>query len=155
MFCRALTLAAILFSSVAYADSFDVQIGAFRNPDVANIVLPANVGELRSTSGPDGLTRFVVGPFFTRVDAEQARDRLKDSGFNGAFIRSTQDTRTVARESAYVSDSSDSNASYTINDTSTSTTYSDQYASDGDGDVVYLDGKLHRKVGDQFVPIRE
>jgi len=153
--CRALLIATVLISSFAHADSFDVQIGAFRNPDVAKIVLPANVGELRSTSGPDGLTRFVVGPFVTRTDAELARDRLRDSGFGGAFIRTTQDTRTFVQESSYVSNSYDSAATYTIDDASTTQADADQYVSNGDGDVVYLDGQLHRKVGDQFIPIRD
>jgi hypothetical protein len=149
---RALVIAAVFVSSFAYADSFDVQIGAFRNPDVARISFPDEIGELRSTSGPDGLTRFVVGPFGTRAEAERARDQLQGAGYSGAFIRSSGERRVVVQQSYSVSDSysaSDSQAEVQ-RDTQVSTSE----MSDQEGEVVMLDGRPHRKVGDQFFPIR-
>lgn len=147
MLVRALVIAAVFVSNFAYADTFDVQIGAFRNPDVARISFPDEIGELRSTSGPDGLTRFVVGPFATRAEAERARDQLQSAGYGGAFVRSSGERRVTVQQS------------YSVAETQTEVQRDTQPlmrdVSDEEGEVVYLDGRLHRKVGSQFVPIQQ
>ncbi|MFK8015213.1 MAG: SPOR domain-containing protein [Gammaproteobacteria bacterium] len=155
---RVLSLLAFFLSSAVYAENFDVQIGAFENPDVARIQLPANIGELRSTSGPNGLTRFVVGPYSSRAEADAARDRLRESGFAGAFVRATAGTRYEVSQPAPVQAVNASTESYAASEPSASQRDLDTLMSLSDEerrDLVYLDGKLHRKVGDEFIPIRE
>jgi hypothetical protein len=98
------------------------------------------------------LTRFVVGPFGTRAEAERARDQLQGAGYSGAFIRSSGERRVVVQQSYSVSDSysaSDSQAEVQRDAQVSTSDISDQ-----EGEVVMLDGRPHRKVGDQFFPIR-
>ncbi len=139
---RIVLIFAVFFSSVAQADTFDVQIGAFRNPAAASISLPADVGEMRSERGADGLTRFVVGPFSSRTDADQARDRLRATGFDGAFVRASSGASTPSQYSV---------TTYSADVAETSS----QDSFEGEGEVVMLDGRLHRKVGDRFIPLQE
>lgn len=160
---RALFLLAIILSGVGHADSFDVQIGAYRNPDNARIDLPANVGELRSILGPSGLTRFVVGPFANRAEAELALARLEAAGFGDAFIRVTQDGSTAASRSALtqtaVSYTKDESVADQRSDAS-SVSQRDldifmSLSEEERRDLVFLDGRLHKKVGDEFIPYRD
>ena len=153
MFKRAVWVLIFLTGVAARADTFDVQIGAFRNPNVTDIELPDNVGELRSTSGPDGLTRFVVGPFPSRGDADRVRDQLRASGFPGAFVRAAQDGRapTTVAERVTVVEASAGERPMSLQDIERIEKIEAEY----DGDVVYLDGRLHRKVGDRFIPVNE
>ncbi|MEO1576112.1 MAG: SPOR domain-containing protein [Pseudomonadota bacterium] len=146
MFHRVLPLLALVTSLVvaghARADTYDVQIGAFKRPDASALTVPAGVGELRGVQGDDGLTRFVVGPFTSRAAADDARDQLRAAGYPGAFVR--MDTNGAAqlqeRPAAFVAE--EPTASVSMSD-------------DEPGELVTLDGKLHRKIGDRFIPVEE
>lgn len=158
MFIRTLAVMALFISNASHAQGFDVQIAALKNPDAAQIELPTDVGELRSTFGADGLTRFLVGPFVSRADADQARDRLRAAGFSGSFVRANQDAgfavdrRDVASSNPPSSAAiADSGSSVSQRDLETLQSLSDEERRD----LVYLDGKLHRKVGDDFIPLRD
>ncbi|MEM6639665.1 MAG: SPOR domain-containing protein [Pseudomonadota bacterium] len=130
---------ACVFTNAALADHFNVQIGAYKSPATAAQTVPADAGEVRQIKGDDGLTRLVVGPFHTRADADQARDELRVNGFPGAFVRSGLSGGKAVQEvsATYSAPQSDIEAD-----------------SDAEGELVYLDGKLHRKVGDTFIPVK-
>ncbi|MFK8030016.1 MAG: SPOR domain-containing protein [Gammaproteobacteria bacterium] len=155
---RIVLMLALFITSATYADSFDVQIGAFRYPDASKMKLPAGVGELRSTSGPNGFTRFVVGPYDTRSAAKQALAELRAAGYGSAFIRATRN-----RIDAYEVDSRTSTPTaqtYTASQQSTSSGPTQReldqlmrLTEEERRNVVYLDGRLHKKVGDEFVPL--
>lgn len=157
MLNRTLLLIALFITGIAHADSFDVQIGAFRSPDTSKIKLPANVGELRTTSGPNGLTRFLVGPYSNRADANRAQDTLRAAGFKGAFVRAAQQGRIRVSASTTSSSLKSGNAS-SSNSNEMSQEALQKLISLSEEErrgLVILDGKLHRKVGDEFVPVRD
>ncbi len=163
MLNRVIVLAAIFLSTAAYADSYDVQIGAFRDPDTSKIQLPADVGELRTTAGPNGMTRFMVGPFANRDDAKSALAELKSAGFEGAFIRKSPAQGKAAPVTA--SADADHRQPKMTKEAGRQDQSSDISQQDLDKlmtlsaeerqDIVFLDGRLHRKVGDEFVPLTD
>ncbi|MEM8745048.1 MAG: SPOR domain-containing protein [Pseudomonadota bacterium] len=164
MLSRVTALCALFLTCAVSADSFDVQIGAFRNPDATNIKLPASVGELRRTSGPGGLTRFVVGPYDSRAAAATALATLKSAGFDGAFIRTSESSTGTVQVNASTRGSLSTPSSETRGqsdkDPATGISQSDldrlmKLSEEERRDVVLLDGKLHRKVGDEFIPLRD
>lgn len=126
----------------AHADTFDVQIGAFKRPDASALNLPAGVGQLRSILGDDGLTRFVVGPFTSRAAADDARDQLRAAGYPGAFVRTgaTQAPPLQERPATFVAEDRPVSAPVDMEE---------------QGELVTLDGKLHRKIGSRFIPVEE
>lgn len=155
MLLRICLLLSIVVSIAASAADFDVQIGAFRNPDAASLKVPAEIGSVRTSRSDDGLTRVLVGPFASRTEAAAARDRLRSMGYPGAFLRSAglsaraAVTPTVV-ESAHRSAPADTSGP-SQRDLDLLMSLSDEERRD----VVYLDGRLHRKVGDQFIPLRD
>ncbi len=155
MLIRALLLVALAVSGVAHADSFNVQIGAYRNPDVNGIEVPANIGEVQRTTGPGGLTRLMVGPFAGRELAEKARDELKAAGFKGAFIRSTLDASTATTQSPTEYTAPRVSVEHESGISERDLAIVAKLSEDERRALVYLDGRLHRKVGDDFIPLRD
>ncbi|MEM7081565.1 MAG: SPOR domain-containing protein [Pseudomonadota bacterium] len=131
-----------LLGATSYADLYDVQIGAFRNPNPAVTVSP-DIGELRHTVGNDGLTRVLVGPYASKSDANRARDALRAAGFGQAYIRTASTAAAVIPSStSHVDDVMPDPDAMTADDMEL------------EGERVMLDGKPHRKVGDRFIPIK-
>lgn len=151
---RALLLLTLAVSGVAYADSFNVQIGAYRNPDVIGIEVPATIGEIQRSKGPDGLTRLMVGPFASRDAAEKAQDELKAAGFGGAFIRATLDASMATARSQTKSAAPRVAVKHESGAAQRDLDILAGLSAEERRDLVYLDGRLHRKVGDEFIPLR-
>lgn len=160
MLSRLLFLVTLLASVVVHADKYDIQIGAFKSPDASGIKLPAGVGELRTTPGPNGLTRFVVGPYASKAEAIRAQEALKAAGFDGAFLRNAQ--RTTDSMSARAKADAAANVAHkeiaASNRKSSELSDSDllklmALSEEERSNVVVLDGRLHRKVGSEFIPL--
>ncbi len=137
---------------------FDVQIGAFRNPDPTSLKVPASVGELRAMASSDGLTRFLVGPFASKSEAARARDELRSIGYKGAFIRATEDATGASTPIAAKPGSApgkDIKNSDVVSPSKSDLELLSSLSYEERSNVVYLDGRLHKKVGETFVPLRD
>jgi len=72
-----------------------VQVGAYATAEAANRVKSrleagGNRVVVETTTNAEGLTRFRVriGPFETREEAVEVRDRAKAQGYDAALVRS-------------------------------------------------------------------
>ena len=140
---KSIPLLLVLFAGTVRADSYSVQIGTYRTPDRDALEerVPADLGELRSTTTPSGLTQFRVGDFASREDAEEALDTLRESGFDDAFVRRLGETQAHT----------ESESTKPRDDSALLSSLSEEERRN----VVYLDGRLHRKVGDEFIPLED
>ncbi len=144
------------------ADDYGVQVGAFEVIDPAFIDKLVGYGEIIELSN-DGLTRVIVKAGNSRADNEYLLKTLQDAGFGDAFIRSLGATSEV-------------NASYKrgrkVNPSDHDINSSGEHLHNGQShrhieedaawlrlspeerrNAVYLDGKLHLKQGDEFIPL--
>ncbi len=154
----------LLAGASAQAQTYAVQIGAFSNPNAQVLDEARRIGELYTAPAPNGLTRYRVGPFATEQLALSARDTLRQLGFPDAFIKLEQDRE--AMDQAPVAQISDAEpASAVTSDvparlvsgrrelTREETEYLLSLSPDERSAVVYLDGRLHKKVDGEFVPV--
>ena len=65
---------------------YEIQVGAFKNPDMDRLTKLAEVGSLYEEIRED-VTVFKVGKFQSIEDAVKAKNQIQDHGFEDAFIR--------------------------------------------------------------------
>jgi len=143
---RTITLLSGLIPLVANAGSYTVQIGTYRNPDhtVIEDRMPEDIGEIRTATTASGLTEFLVGSFGTFSEAEDALERLQGAGFDDAFVRRQGDSPRGSGGTV-----TDEESNLPQDDRALLSSLSEEERRS----VVYLDGRLHRKIGDQFIPL--
>lgn len=139
----------IACASGAQASDYVVQIGAF-SKDVSDYLEPArSYGQIVERQTSSGATSYSVGPFASESDARTALDLLQEH-YPDAFVRQHQgDAATIA--------SSRTTTSPVIARTgnlSNAQTLANLTAEERER-VVYLDGILHVKEGDEFIPLAQ
>lgn len=149
MRCHALTpLLFLLLASDAFAASYYVQLGAYRNPQNADFSNANALGQMEQIAGPNGLTRVRIVAIESKSAASEVLQGAKQNGFSDAYIghsgraavhRKQQPTSTTAYIPAYSGPSDQRmNAARA------------KVSADQHGDIVYLDGKLFLKEGENF-----
>lgn len=124
---------------------YTVQIAALRQPSAGLFDSASRFGEVRMVKTSEGITRYQVGRFANAGDARPIRDRLRSAGYTDAFVRHVPNL-----------DADGATAITTIDEVSKLPSVSSA-AADVPEEVrehmVLLDGELHVKDGDRFVPL--
>lgn len=154
----------ILAAGTAQSATYTIQIGAFKTPSAQYVQAARSVGEVYATERASGVIALSVGSFASNAEANQALARVQQQ-YPEAFVRraSSNNRRTF--------DEGGTPAQWAGSSRTTSTTASRANvvprAKSDSGDilatltpserkhVVYLDGILHFKQGDQFLPLAE
>ena len=156
-----------LFSSpFAYSAVYLVQIGAYQQPNEAALKAASEYGHLIQSDASNSLTRVYVGKFANRSAAERARDGLLSAGYDGAFLVNyvSVEASLVDSELAFFNqekhfeNGSYENESAVLPKTAVSSSdidTLDDLTAQERALVVYLDGKLKIKRGEQFMSIDE
>lgn len=141
----------LLLASEANAASYYVQLGAYRNPQNANLSNANALGQVEQVAGPNGLTRVRVVGIESKSAASEVLQGAKHNGFSDAYIGQSGQAATYPKQ-----------------DSATAASYIPAYAGPSDqrmsaarakvgadqyGDIVYLDGKLFLKEGENFRPL--
>ena len=139
-----ITLALLLIISMAcitqadqHSSSYRVQIAIYKNLPEDFVASAEKFGSVH-TSQAGELTRVSVGSFSNRSEAQDLLSQLKQAGYEDAFISQTGSrmTNTQHQESP-----SSEMAKF-------------RNLSDAEKDrAVFVDGKLHLKEGNRFIPI--
>jgi hypothetical protein len=159
MFRRSLaTLAmlagAMLLAGPGHADSYTIQIGAFRTPSESFVEPARSVGEIYFNRRDSGLVALSVGRFDS-FDEAQDKLPLLAGDFPGAYVRRAE---ADARSQFSASNTLSASAEAQPRKNAPSGTEDQLLASLSEAErknVVYLDGKLHFKDGNRFIPLRE
>ena len=129
-----------LFAAAASAGDYTVQIGAFRDAPEDFALAAETVGDVRTSSTTEGLTRFRVGSYDSEDAAENARLALVGAGYGDAFVIRSRLARVDQRPSSVARATGDPLAGVPASLRSR---------------VVLLDGAYHVKDGDTFTPLAE
>ena len=137
-------------SSVWAATEFTIQVGAFKNPSDAFANQVREYGEVNTAQRDNNITLFTVGRYDSVDSAKQELDRIRGA-FPGAFIRNMpaaarRSQASTPRETAVANETDSAIPDAQIWESLSAAERSR---------VVYLDGVLHLKQGDQFVPLAE
>ncbi len=133
---------AVLSASAASAAEYVVQIGAFRRPSQDFAAAARQVGEVTTVVTSSGVTLFQVGTFGSFSEANEARSSLRAAGYADAFVRR-------ARRSAA------SLPAVSAAPPAEGATRFERLPAELQARTVYLDGRLHVKEGDRFIPLSE
>ena len=129
-------------ASGSAAAEYVVQIGALSRANPGFAVDAMSVGTVMTSESEAGLIRYRVGPFASPSEARAAKAKLRAAGYPDAYIRRIQAPPAVS--SAPLS-GSESVPPGTV-DIST-------LPEEVRAKLVYLDGELHIKEGEKFVPL--
>lgn len=135
----------VALASTTASAEFSVQIGAFRTVGSGFEDDARAFGSVYTDVTAAGVTRVRVGPFSSRAEADAAVRDIRAAGYNDAFVlRTGMDASSslpsvAAAPPVSVSHTSDF----------------DRLPADVRANAVYLDGALHVKEGDRFIPLRE
>ncbi|MBT8139375.1 MAG: SPOR domain-containing protein [Gammaproteobacteria bacterium] len=127
---------------------YSVQIGAFASPAAGLQESLSQFGTV-SIDRHGGLSRFLVGQFNERGDAELLRDELRREGYDDAFVRA----RGKASAAATVTSQHHSHTNSGQSEADHARIHA--LSPEQRENVVYLDGVLHIKQGDSFIPLPE
>ena len=143
-------LLAVGLSIPAAAAEYVVQIGAFRHPNPSFAEAASTVGQVSNRVTASGLTRVEVGSYASRTAAIEALERLRAAGYDDAFVR-----RSGAGNPAPAALAPRTPA---VSAAPKPRGVQDELASlpaDIRRRAVILDGRLHIKEGNRFIPIAE
>ena len=139
-------IALLIFSMVCIAQSdqhasaYTVQIATYRNLPNNFLTSAEAFGEVH-TSQADDLTRVSVGSFNDRNEAQKLLSRLKQAGYEDAFINRLATSSAASTQHNNATHHSSEMAKF-------------RNLSDAEKDrAVFVDGKLHLKEGNQFIPV--
>lgn len=134
-----LSFVGVLFSCNVLASDFTVQIGAFKQLGTGFTEAAEEFGPVTRRINDVGITVVSVGSYATRDAAERALGALV-ADYPDAFVRSTT---TIAPPANTLAATAQDNARWS------------QLPPEDRKNVVYLDGKLHIKRGDEFIPLAD
>jgi hypothetical protein len=143
-------------ATAAMAGNYGVQVGAFKNvpSDLVNILDAFDeVTTIQGTS----TTSIIVGQYNTFSEAKLVLAELADAGYTDAFVRDIDKARAQSLGKA----SSYSNTNATIGNYANESPFSSavekakfySLSPQEQRNAVILDGKLHLKQGDSFLPV--
>jgi len=170
-----LTTMCLVWASSVAAQTFTVQIGAFREPAAGFVGAAQDHGEVVRESNAEGLTLVSVGRFEDRDSAEALRVKMAGS-YPDAYVRRIRSGNSSVRATAPSTTSARASATRTVRAGSLNGLTEAELRT-GDGPllrgsardkqlwqglsyedqqrVVTLDGQLHIKLDDRFVPLSQ
>lgn len=158
-----IAVAMLLGTGTASAATYTIQIGAFKSPSAQFADRARAVGNVYAIERASGVVALSVGSFASSAEANSALARIEDD-YPGAFVRhANPDARrafanTSGNGSAMPAASSAAEAQARTRPAANSSDTSDILATLSPSErkhVVYLDGVLHFKQGDQFLTLAE
>lgn len=156
-------ISALLLTGPAHGNDYTIQIGAFRTPSESFVEPARSVGEIYFNRRDNGLVALSVGRFASFGEAQDNLALLAES-FPGAYVRraeagASSQLDTSGKVSSNISSTSSQTASAMPAGSAPASGPEDQLlaslSAEERKNVVYLDGKLHVKDGNRFVPLRE
>ncbi len=160
MLTRVMAFTALLLASPAFAE-YTIQVGAFGKPSQAFADRVRELGEVNTTQNARGMTVFTVGRYATSDAANADIERVRRE-FPDAFVRSMPDSaRSPDAKANAVAAADDTQgaerAGYPrlISGTTRDSELWNSLSAEERRRVVYLDGVLHVKEGESFVPLAE
>jgi hypothetical protein len=143
-----LTLALLMcFASQIHAGEFAIQLTASKTPQLAPFTQLEEFGNLYTTDAGNGFIRTRLGTFSGKQAALEALTKIHAAGYKTAFLVNA--------------DSTDMNSGTSMTAENTSSTYLQDstewqgLTAEQQANVVNLDGTLHIKSGDNFIPLSE
>lgn len=146
-------------STSLMADTYGIQVGAFKNVPAGLIGKLEDYAAVTTLQGK-AVTSIIVGNYTTVSAAEMTLFELQNAGFSSAFIRDIDKARTQVQSSGQTRSSV-----VNSHDKSSGNGYEHPLFNAAEQakwktlspsqqrNAVLLDGKLHLKQGDKFVPI--
>lgn len=146
-----LTLLTIaLFTSQVYANEYAIQLEASKAPELSRYQQLDTLGQLYTTPTGTGYTRARLGPFSNKEDALDALNKVHAAGYQDAFLaKENRDNETQSLSSNPVSSNPEDIYNFDVKTLPVWQKLTTQQREN----LVYLDGKLHIKNGDDFTPI--
>lgn len=149
------------FVAATLANSYTVQIGAFKDASADYGDKASGVGDVFSQISKEGLTQVMVGRYDDIDGARKARVMLLDLGYADAFVKSLP--HAVAKEDVATSNAIEPIVAEPVATESDVVvpviveTVTTNATSDGEPgrEVVNLDGVPHIKDGDAFIPLND
>ncbi len=135
------------FTSQTYAGTYAIQLAASKTPELATFASLEEFGNLYTTDAGNGLIRTRLGPYLSKQTALEALTKVHAAGHSTAFLANAG------------SDDMGSGTSMTFENTSSNyqqdSTELQGLSEEQQANVVNLDGTLHIKNGDDFIPLSE
>ncbi len=130
------------------ADDYVVQFGALKQPYEAYSEKARRIGRVYTVTTTSGFTLYKMGPFESDASAMEAMEKLRSLGYRDAYIKD-DGSKSEAITPRMVN--STSKTSKDIDPLMAVAALPDAVRSK----LVYVDGVLHVKEGDQFIPLGE
>ena len=143
-----------LNSSFSMADQYGVQVGAYQSLQDTTLEKASNLGEVLQVN-KGGLTSIIVGAYDSYESAQASLGKFQSAGFTDAFVRKLPHQNAAHHSTGASRDHETHNhgGSEHVHLPSGIEQRINQMTEQERQNIVILDGKLHRKVGDQFIPI--
>ena len=139
----------LIFTAAVYAESYYVQLGAYRDPSNANLSSTGSLGQLEQRAGAGGLTRIRIINIESKTAASEVLVQAKEQGFSDAYIGE----RSSRGNSNKTASNSMSIPAYSGPSDRRISAARDKVSPEQYGNIVYLDGKLVLKEGNEFRPL--
>ncbi len=130
-----------------HGNAYTVQIATYKNLPTNFLTSAEAFGDVH-TSQTGELTRVSVGSFNSRSEAQALLSRIKQAGYDDAFINQLGTSNAANRSHS----SSSSQDSFQANPSSEMAKFRNLPEAEKDR-AVFVDGKLHLKDGNQFIPV--
>lgn len=146
-----LIIGSLLFSLSSFASQYAVQLEASKSPDIGRYESLSAYGKLYTIAADNGYTRTRLGPYASKTKALEVLDNVRAAGFTDAFIAKQQSgTKSTANQSVTTKGQFDIETF----DVKTLKEWK-MLTPEQQANLVYLDGKLHVKNGNEFTPLNE
>lgn len=152
-----LALALVGWSATTNAAEYAIQVGAFKSPSQNYAENLRSYGEVNSSQSSSGVTVFTVGRYSSVDEAKSDLNRIA-SDYPGAFVRNLPSSASSASNIGNIGSTRSAAPRKAATQQSRKTPDTQLWESLSESErrrVVYLDGVLHLKQGDQFVPLAE
>jgi len=133
----------LVTSGAAWAGTeYFIQIGALKHPQASFAHKASGFGEVRAVKIRSGITRYQVGPFPSRIEAEGRLRDVRAAGYPDAFVRrgGEQATREGVRPKAAPGNQAALLAGLPAT---------------ARARLIYIDGSLHVREEGRFIPVEE
>lgn len=149
-----LPLCLTMVSHAAAQDRYVVQVGAYEHERPELLQTLESYGEPVTVRVADDLVRVAVGYYPTVADAQETLLSLQDAGFPDAFVRERQGQFAALNVSNDVVETAPLTV-YSRNAQMSANEKLDSLSKEERDNVVLLDGRLHIKNGNEFIPLAQ
>lgn len=144
-----------LITGSAWASQYAVQLEASKSPSLDRYKDLSEYGRLYTVAANNGYTRTRLGPYENKSKALDVLDKVQAAGYTDAFIAKQQNGDTTPSVSSSVK-SHTSKRQYDIENFDVKTLKEwKMLTPEQQANLVYLDGILHVKNGNKFIPLDE